>query len=116
MRAYHRWLPMEDELLIALYERRMTCDKIAERIGEDISPNAVRSRIETLRRRSLLPYTYRIRRRNPAMRKRWGTGDLAKVAEMKTTGKTNREIAEEFGVSRSAIQSLLCRLRDEGRL
>ena len=81
MRAYHRWLPMEDELLIALYERRMTCDKIAEIIGEDVSPNAVRSRIRTLRKRSSLPYTYRIRRRNPPMRRQWNMGDLAKVVE-----------------------------------
>lgn len=112
MGGYHRWTCGEEELLIALYERHMSPDKVAERLGLPVT--AVQSRIELLRSRYGLPETLSRHHRIP--NRKWTTADIAKVIEMRKNRKKIREIAAEFDTSESAINNILYTLRKEGRL
>lgn len=111
MRRYHRWTRGEEELLIALYERHMSPDKVAERLGLPVT--AVRSRIALLRSRYGLPETL-IRNRVP--HRKWIMADLARVVKMRKNREKVRKIATELDTSESAIKNMLHWLKDEGRL
>lgn len=112
MRRYHRWTCGEEKLLIALYERHMSPDKVAERLGLPVT--AVRSRIALLRSRYGLPKTLSRHHRIP--NRKWTAADIAKVIEMRKNRKKVREIAAELDTSESAIKNMLHTLRKEGRL
>lgn len=111
MRGYHRWTRGEEELLIALYERHMSPDKVAERL--ELPVTAVRSRIALLRSRYRLPETL-IGRRVP--HRKWTVADIARVIGMRKNRKKVHEIAAELDTSESVIRNMLHRLKKEGRL
>ena len=109
-RPSYLWTPEKDAVLIEMYRENKTNAEIADQFG--MTPKQVRSRVDRLRRPGGPLYGEPSRGRYIS----WSEENIEQLIEMFNEDTPTKIISEKLGRTRSAIDSMITELRQQGKI